>query len=337
MNIPIKNVYYLVLYAFDQVKNKSDIVDKDFESIKDFDEVIVDLFIKEVNKIIKKGVYRDYNTSNDELSLIKGKIKINESSLLKNGKKVCEYDDFNSINQHNEILKFIVNRLLFTKGLSKKLKSKLKTIYFTFNEIELKEFTVSDFRKVDFNKLNYNYEFPIKLASYIISNTIPSEDEGSYKFIDILKDEEQMNIIFEKFLLNFYRLNTDYRVKGSKMYSWYFNSYSDDLNSIPKMKTDIELIKKDNKIIIDAKYYTDAFTNSYNTNKHRSGHMYQINAYLDHNVGIFKNLRGILIYPTNGYNFNEKFYNEKFSIEFATVDLSLEWKDIEQRLIDIVS
>ena len=60
MNIPIRNIYYIVLYAFDQVKNKLNKSDKDLDEINNFNDVITMLFVEEVSGLVKKGLFRKY-------------------------------------------------------------------------------------------------------------------------------------------------------------------------------------------------------------------------------------------------------------------------------------
>jgi 5-methylcytosine-specific restriction enzyme subunit McrC len=101
------------------------------------------------------------------------------------------------------------------------------------------------------------------------------------------------------------------------------------------MRTDIEIvIDKDTKILIDAKYYKNALSSRYEINKFISNNMYQINTYLEHNLN-YKNLRGILLYPSVGYYFDEKYIRkDKYTIEFRTIDLNMDWIHIEKQLLN---
>jgi 5-methylcytosine-specific restriction enzyme subunit McrC len=54
------------------------------------------------------------------------------------------------------------------------------------------------------------------------------------------------------------------------------------LAMLPSMFTDISLLSPTRKIIIDTKYYKDAFKeNQYGGIKFQSANLYQLNAYLD--------------------------------------------------------
>ncbi len=60
--------------------------------------------------------------------------------------------------------------------------------------------------------------------------------------------------------------------------------------------------------------------------------MYQISAYISKNKKVYENIRGILIYPSNGYEFHEKYVSpESYFIEFKTLDLSKNWNNRESK------
>ena len=62
---------------------------------------------------------------------------------------------------------------------------------------------------------------------------------------------------------------------------------------LPQMMTDIEIRNNDNNslIVIDAKYYKNAFSDRFGVEKHQSANMYQMNAYLDYYMGKYQSLR----------------------------------------------
>lgn len=347
-SIPIRNIYYLVLYAFDAVKNKDFIAQKDLEK-ESFEEVLIDLFLFEVDRIIKYGLYKKYNLIEEESFFIKGKINLRESLLKTNNKVVCNFDDFNSNDIVNRIIKFTLNKLLFANSIDKDIKKKIKSKYFYFEEIPLKEFTLKEMSNLKFSRLNKHYELALKLAQFINFELIPKDSKGNFDFIQILEKEETMNKIYEKFLLKFYevKLLTTHKVKGSARFNWELEKISDGDFNLPLMETDIEIRKIGSKdlIVVDAKYYIKAFNDRYEAKTFHSANLYQMSAYLNHYEKeknekgelSYNNVRGILLYPSNGYDFYETFKkNDKYFIEFATIDLSKDWKDIEENLLKII-
>ena len=86
--------------------------------------------------------------------------------------------------------------------------------------------------------------------------------------------------LFEAFVRNFYKVETDLSVSSDSI-TWQFESeFAEDLEMLPTMLTDITLQSKSQKIIIDTKYYKDAFQTRYDKQKINSGNLYQLFAYL---------------------------------------------------------
>lgn len=77
--IPIKNIYYIVLYAFNRVKNKAIKLPKGIEELNSMNDVLLDLFLKEVKKLVRKGLRNEYVSNNYQSRFIKGKIDISET------------------------------------------------------------------------------------------------------------------------------------------------------------------------------------------------------------------------------------------------------------------
>lgn len=335
--IPIKNIYYMILYAFDKVKNKSIISNKSFDKMETASDVIISLFLDEVSNISKRGIYKNYTDITESSIFIKGEVKIKESIRTPGAKKVVCHDDFNIDNDVNIIIKSTLNKLLFT-NIDKKHSKKAKLLYPYFKDVEYKAFNDQSYKNIVLNRSNKTYDFALQLSIFINKKVIPDNQTGKLKFIDIFEDDETMNMIYEEFLRKFYRVHTNFKV-AAKEYKWYLHQLGEsDKSWIPKMRTDIEiLIDNETKIIIDAKYYRNALNSRYETKKFSSSNMYQMNAYLSHNLK-YKNLRGVLLYPSVGYEFSERFKKEEdFTIEFFTVNLMNKWSEIENRLLEIIS
>lgn len=326
----------MILYAFDKVKNKSMISNHSFEKYTSISEVIIDLFLSEVSRIVKSGIHKNYIDINEQSIFIKGKLNLKESIKKQDVKKQITHDELSPNINENHIIKYTLSRLIFS-SIPNDLKVKAKKLFPYFSEVSL--IMVDDFmyQKVILNRQNKHYEFSLALSVYINKKIIPAEQSGKLSFFDIIQDDETMSTIYEEFLRNFYRIHTTYEVK-SKEYSWFLKPLGNtDISWLPKMKTDIEIIVNPNyKIIIDAKFYKNALSSRYELKKLSSNNMYQMNTYLAHNLQ-FDALRGILLYPAVGYHFLLQYEKEKdYSIEFATIDLSLEWKEIHDSLLNIL-
>lgn len=337
--IPIQNIYYIALYAWDKIKNKDFITNIGMENINNINDVVVDLFLFEVGRISKRGLYGEYIDNDYDTEFIKGKINIKESIYLIDPKMNCRYDEFSKNNKINQILKAILSRLYFMRNINNKFKKRTKALLLEFHEVDNLILDEKQFKLITYNKLNQDYLFSIELGYLIYRNSIPTDKANIYDFIEIDKDEERMSTIFEEFLRNFYKVHTNYKIR-SRYYTWDLKALEDsNINFIPRMETDIEIEKPEEKIIIDAKYYRNAFTNRNEIEKFIGTHIYQITAYLRKNINISekRRLRGVLIYPSNGYEFYEKFVSkEGYGVEFKTINLNNKWDVIEEDLLKII-
>jgi len=335
--IPIRNVYYMLLYAFDKFKNKDIVSEKDIDAMNNHSDVLVHLFVNEVSKITQKGIFKQYKEVSDESTFVKGKINVQETIKRRGPFVSVTFDEYSMDIPLNRCIKKTLYNLLTSKELlsNKRLVIKLKHLYSNFNDVELKDKVDYDF---DYMKHNDYYRFAVSLAYFINETIIPNQSEGSKSFFDFFEDEESMSVIYEAFLKNFYIYHTNYKVQ-SKYYEWYLiPDIHSDRKLLPRLETDVEiLISKSEKIIIEAKFYKNAFQHKHETRKLISQNLYQINTYLDHNYN-YDFVRGILLYPSNGYTINKVYDSAKnYRIEAKTLDLSQSWSNIESDLMSIIS
>lgn len=327
----------MILYTWDKVKDLSNQAEKNIEKLDGVNDVIVDLFLLEVAGLVRRGISKDYINIEDQSKFIKGKIDLPQSIKLLGTSFVCHFDDYSDNINLNQIIKTILLRIVRLQGIREDHRKRSRQLLLYFSNVDEIQLGRGKFKTISYNRLNKRYKYLIDLGSLIYNTSIPTEEYGAYEFIDIMKDEEKMSTIFEEFLKKFYSLHSDYRVKGGYYY-WDFQAVENsNINLLPRMETDIELSLGKRKIIIDAKYYRKAFTNRYEARKLIPSHIYQMNAYLMQNLDEYENLRGILLYPSNGYEIDESFYSDKgYYLEFKTINLNMEWKYIKERLLRII-
>ena len=127
-NILIKNIYYMLSYAF---KNLDSICNynadcEEFENIQDLFSVIL---YKGISNQVKRGLYKEYIELQDKLTTVLGKININETiktNSLSQKKLICEYDEFSENSYFNKVLKSTCLLLLKKGDIKPDNKSLLK-------------------------------------------------------------------------------------------------------------------------------------------------------------------------------------------------------------------
>ena len=113
INIPVKNIYIMFLYAW-RKHLEGTIVNIDAEEHTDLQNLSAKILNNGLNRLFKKGLTRDYRSKTEDIKSVKGKINFNSTikkNLLMNGKVSCEFDEFDEDNIQNQIIKATISKL----------------------------------------------------------------------------------------------------------------------------------------------------------------------------------------------------------------------------------
>ena len=342
MQIPIENIYYLLCYAWNKLEEKERVnvaIDDKTELLDLFAKVLINA----TKMLLKRGIDKNYIDHTEELAGVKGKIQISQtlkSNLLFKQRTICSFDDFSANIISNRILVSTIYRLTRTKGLDKQLKNELISLLRMLSDIDQIDITNSLFKQVRLNRNNRFYGFVMNVCQIIFESTLPSEENGKYKFSDFTRDDNKMNQLFEAFIRNFYKIEQHkYKTVKKETIKWQFDTDNESYQYLPQMETDITLENDSEKIIIDAKFYRETMTVNYDKERIKSANLYQLFSYLlNQQDGSLKtqNAKGILLYPTieTDYNLNFKYYDH--NIQIRTVNLNSNWRKISSRLKEII-
>lgn len=342
MQIPIQNIYYLLCYAWNKLE------EKDIVNVNEIDSTeLVDLFAKVLtnscSRLLKQGLDRYYVEHEDIVMGVKGKFNFTatiKQNILPLSKTVCIYDEFDYNILHNQILKTTIEKLLRTKNLDALIKDELRKVYLKFPPISEIVIRKAMFNQIRLHRNNYHYDFILKVCQIVNENLLIDESKGNYKFQDFTREEKAMARLFEAFVRNFYKIETDFSVSSDSI-KWQFESdNAEDLDMLPAMLTDITLQGKNKKIIIDTKYYKEAFQTRYDKQKINSSNLYQLFSYLKNqemDSEITLNCEGILLYPSIQNDFVHSFKYENHKIRIMAINLNQDWQKIRTDLLKIVA
>ena len=206
-----------------------------------------------------------------------------------------------------------------------------------FDTVEEIPINKSVFRRVQLNRNNSFYDLLLKICALVMENLLPSEEEGKSKFRDFLREERQMQMVFEEFVRNFYRMEqSEYEVKREDVL-WTAKSAT---TLLPKMQTDICLTSQERKIVIDTKYYKEALNRHYDAEKVRSEKLYQIFAYvknLETKGGLNRHCDAILLYPIVARELDETVDMHGHTFRFKTLNLNQDWQGIHEDLMAMIT
>ena len=339
--VPIKNI----LYMFSYIRDKVDFCDyKNLSANDDFDSVniLAELFLINVYPYIKRWIYREYVEKKSEIRWIRWKIEFIDSLnnlSFQNAKAFCSYDEFECDNIINQIIKSTANKLYKASWLNDDLKKKIGNVLLYFSQVSIVNIKDSDFLNIRFNRNNMYCYYFIMICKLINESVMLSEDDWKYKFINIFDDDKKMHSVFELFVYKFYHKHLNAEVYFQKQLEW--NLKWENCNLLPIMRLDTYIETPDESIVIDTKYYWDIFSTYYDSESFKSGNLYQLYTYLNH-IETNKPIRWILLYPYNWKNILESYSttlinNKEATVQFITIDLSKDRRDIENDLLNIVN
>lgn len=342
MKIPIRNIYFLLIYAWNRLP-ESKVVDVSAEQYPNLPDLLARVLINGCNYILKSGLDKDYLERTERYKGVKGKIQFSEtlkSNALRYGRTVCSFDEYSEDILQNQILKSAGRALIKINTLDKGLRNELQSIQWKLQNVSDVELSVKTIDKVVIHRNNYFYHFLLSVCRLIAQNAVLDEETGEHVFKDFIQDEVKMRYLFEDFTKNFYKIHAkEYHVHREHI------KWQPDLGSLgdekylPRMETDISLDKADHKLIVETKFTPRILTEE--REKYRSEHMYQLFAYLSHTARgeeylEGKGLSGLLLYPTVSTAIDETYTFNGIDFRVATINLAGDWKEISDELLGYI-
>jgi 5-methylcytosine-specific restriction enzyme subunit McrC len=343
MKIPIRNLYYLFLYAWARFPGGGPIGEVGIDESPDLPSLFSKLLAAGTRRVFRRGLDRGYKTFTHELVGPRGRLRldriIKEATQLR-GTAICDFDELTHDVLHNQILKSTLKSLAGCVDVDPSTRHDLRSLARLFYDVEDIRLSAIHFRQVVVSRSNREYIFLMRLCEFVYWSLMPDEQGAQTKFQRILDDEIRMSAVFEDFLRNFFQLHhKEYHVK-SEWPTWHVSDATEhDLALLPRMMTDITLRQPDHSIIVDAKFYKNALAPGPHGEKVRSQHLYQLITYLQHERVYHegRGLSGMLIYPDVGRSLRLRYRLLGIPALVATVDLSKEWRNIEAELHALLS
>lgn len=335
--ILIKNIYYMLTYAFQVLKqtNYDEIASEEFENIHDLFAAIL---AKGIAQQLKQGLYREYVSEHDNLSVMRGKLDIPgtiNNRMQRKQKLCCEYDELSENNVYNQILKTTAFSLLQQSTVKDERRKALKKVMLFFGGVDFIEPSCIKWNMLRYQRNNQSYKMLLNICYFVLDGLLLSTEKGEFKMATFL-DEQHMSRLYEKFVLEYYRYHYPQLHPAASQVSWDLEEGADDF--LPVMQTDITLWHGDKVLIIDTKYYAHTMQVKYDVPKFHSNNLYQIFTYVkNQDVGNTGNVAGMLLYAKTeeAINIDSDFKISGNRISVKTLDLNIAFNDIAGKLNSI--
>lgn len=337
-SILIKNIYYMLSYAFAVLRQKEyeNIATEKFENIHDLFAAILS---KGIGRQIKQGLYREYVNYNEDEASLKGKINMQGSirnKLLKKRLIACEYDELSENNLLNQILKTTVMRLLKCSEVKTEYKNDLKKEMMFFAGVDrIVNLTAIPWATIRFQKSNDTYRMLIGVCKLILEGMLLTTESGEYRLF-AFEDGQGIAHLYEKFILEYYKKECPQVKASAAQIPWALDDGFKE--KLPVMQSDITLEKGDTVLIIDAKFYTHTMQSRYDASTFHSNNLYQIFTYVKNKDYGFGNkphtVSGMLLYAATDEETqpNSTYSMSGNKIAVKTLDLNRNFIDIKAQL-----
>lgn len=338
----IKNIYYMLAYAFQVLrqKNYEEIASEEFDDAQDLFAAIL---ARGIAQQLKQGLHREYITKHEELPLMRGKLDVQgtiKNQIAKKKLLSCEYDELSVDNIFNQILKTTANILIRDSSVKTEQKAALKKVILFFDEVSLIAPSMIRWDMLRYQRNNKNYEMLMNICYFVLDGMLLTTENGNYKVMQF--SDEHMHRLYEKFVLEYFKKNHSYltEVKSAQV-KWNLAADTDEnmIRFLPTMQTDIFLRLNEKVLIIDTKYYGKTMQMQYDKATLHSGNVYQIFTYVkNQDTAGTGNVSGMLLYAKTNEEITPdcSFVMGGNRISVKTLDLNKEFSLIASQLDEIV-
>lgn len=340
--ILIRNVYYMFTYAFQELKQNhfEDIAKEDFERIQD---LFAEILYRGVSAQLKQGLYKEYISKQEPLAILRGKLNINRTIKERLNRRQtisCEFDELSENNVYNRILLTTIIALIKEKAVSSKRKNALKSLIPFFCNVQAIECNPIRWSTLTFQRSNRSYRMLINICNFILEGMLLTTESGTHRMATF--SDEHMNRLFERFVLEYFRVHhKDIKANAEKI-DWDIDSEKEITctDFLPSMQTDIVLRQGERAIIIDTKYYGKILRSIHDKEIISSGNLYQIYSYVKNmDIDNTGNVMGMLLYARTEEAISKPIdaYFGKNRIIVNTLDLNQEFGKLKEQLDNIAT
>lgn len=347
--IPIRNLWHMLLYAWNEVPLKHEWALEAVEQAPTLDALLASVLMKLVQQRLRIGLEYDYVEEKRELSGARGRINFAESlknRSLERGQLFCEFHGYSFNSLKNQIIRSTLARLAKVgqfgpaSATAKELQQKLRRVLRDLDGIDFIELTPDLIRRQSLGRNDHDYRLMLAICDLILQRTMPN-GPGAEAIVPVLNREELVLYnVYERFVANFYRIHLKgWEVSAQKRLDWHARNTNERL---PAMVPDLVLheTSSNRMMIIDTKFTVHSLVeNQWGKPVYDSSHLYQVYAYLksqEHLSEAHRNAVGVLLYPAIAARLSEQIELRDHVMRIESVDLAAPWQEVERQLLEIV-
>lgn len=341
MKVPVANVYYMLLYAWSLFRER-DPVDVAHEGYTELQDLFAHVLADTVTDLLARGLDRGYVTRDEPVSGIRGRLELADTlkrNRLAAGQAHCRFDELEYDVLHNRILKATLRKLRDAE-LHEKNKKRVLALLKKLDAITDVEIAPHDFGRVQLHRNNAAYEYALRLCELIHDNLMVDPRTGRTRFREYREREQQMGLLFQGFVREFFRRHRKEFQISSPTIDWVVghDATPADLLRLPRMETDIVLEGSGRRIILDTKFYGQALVGRGQNKRLIAEHLYQVFAYVQNREARVPGTphEGLLLYPVVEEPFAHEYTLMGHRFGVRSVDLRKPWQALQADVLAVL-
>lgn len=346
--IPIRNLWYMLLYAWNETPKSPYWQMVDIEESPSLDALLASILVKTIQQRLRIGLGCSYMAEQKLLRRLRGRIHFTNSlkqRTFERGQVFCEYEHYSINAPKNQIIRSTLFHLAQVgqfgpdQSWAEKLRHNIRWLVRTLGGIDLIELSPDIIHRQQVARHDRDYRIMLAICDLILQRRLPTEDAGEVYMSRLERDRFILHKVFERFVYNFYRYHLgEWEVRYQKVLTWHEKITN---MFLPNMQPDLVLQEKTmgRMIVLDTKFTPRSLKeNQWGKALFDSSHLYQIYAYLgtqEHLSERHRQATGILLYPAIDDELSESLELQNHQIRIESVNLATPWQNIENRLLDL--
>jgi 5-methylcytosine-specific restriction enzyme subunit McrC len=347
--IPIRNLWHMLLYAWNEAPMKDHPSMQGVESAPTLDALLASVLARLIQQRMRIGLGRSFIDQGQSIRGIRGRIDFTESlkqDTFERAQAYCEFQQYSANVPRNQIIRSTLARLVQAgnfgpdRAFADELRHRLRLLTRALDGIDLIELNLDSIHRQQLGRDDGDYRLMLAICAFTLARQMPSEGVDILGLPAIDREVLTLHHIYERFVANFYRLRLkDWTVKAQSRLSWHAKQ---DNPYLPSMQPDLMLEEHASGtiLVLDTKFTAkNLIENQWGKQVFDSSHLYQMYAYLksqEHVSAHHGKATGILLYPAVESNLSETIELEEHRIRIECVDLAAPWQEIERQLIYLV-
>ncbi len=349
--IPVRNLWLLMLYASQLFRQINDLQKREIEdNPDDIPDLVAEILARAVERRLRRNLSFGYQPRQAILSRVRGRIDhihTERRQMLHRGLVACRFEELTVDTPRNRYVRAALEKsakMVRRVDLSRQcraLATSLVRMGVSGEHLIRHDSSVNFTGRIDIADRQM-----LAAAQLAFDLALPTETAGPRNLSSPSRETRWVRELYEKAIAGFYDVTLTqhgWRVHPGRQLDWAKGMRTEGIDAIlPSMRADTVLdhTASGRRIIIDTKFTSILKPGFYRDQTLASGHIYQIYAYLRSQEGMGDPLAdtasGILLHPAVNCSVDESVDIQGHNIRFATVNLDANPREIRHRLLELI-